>query len=96
MSAVYNGRLIAIETLVVFGADIDAVNGFADSVLICAVQNGHSNTVRLLLALNADATKTNQKGKAAHQCATRDEMKQVFLAHESKTVKICFSNNHEF
>ena len=44
-------------------------------------------TVRLLLSLNVDTTKTDRSGKTAFQLADNVEVKQLLMEHEKKSVR---------
>lgn len=61
ISAAYNGYDVVIETLVAFGADINATTSALWSVLMLAVHRERTDTVRLLLSLNADANENKQR-----------------------------------
>lgn len=51
-----------------------------------AVSNECIEVVRLLLSLNADVTKIDDDGETALQRAKTDEMKQLLLDQEKKSV----------
>ncbi len=84
--AVCYNRADCIETFVVFGADIDAVDVRQATALCRAVRNQRIEAVRLLLSLNADTTKVDRRGRTALQIAETDEIKQIFLEHDKLTV----------
>lgn len=89
-----NCDLEAIETLIVFGAEIDVVETFARQtpLLLCAML-GRKSIVRLLLSLNADTMKTDIDGKTVFELAQRHEKIQRMLTkHSKKSVKqrFCF------
>ena len=76
---------VVCETLVACGSDIDATDADGDTVLMFAVLREAINVVRLLLALNADTTKTDADGWDVSQ--TDDaEILQLLLEHSKKTV----------
>ncbi len=83
-------EVLVIESLVVFGAEIDtAIGDELWTPLIRAVAYGRIDAVRLFLALNADMTKIDVNGKTALQHAgRRDATKQLLLGHEKKSVKL--------
>lgn len=82
------GRLSSVETLVAFGANVDAASDEDRTPLMVSAQYDEIDTVRLLLSLNADTTKINYGGETAFQLAKNDEVKQLLLEQEGKTVKI--------
>lgn len=86
LNAAYCGRISVIETLVVFGADIDALSNGGVTAAMLAVSNECIEVVRLLLSLNADVTKIDDDGETALQRAKTDEMKQLLLDQEKKSV----------
>lgn len=88
MIACSNGHMNVIEALVDFDrARINAATNFySKTALMIAVEKQRIDVVRLLLSLNADTTKTNLTGETAFKLAMSDEMKQLFLHHEKKTV----------
>jgi hypothetical protein len=94
MTASYSGRDVVVETLVAFGAEIDAIGRYSNTALMLAVQCANISTVQLLLSLNADATKVDDNGNIALQYAWTDEMKQLLSEQEKKSVpkrtEFCF------
>ncbi len=86
--AAIEGSLATVETLVVFGVNIDSFDNVSEeTALMKVVRTERIEALRLLLSLNADATKVDRDGKTAFQLADIDVMKQLFLDHEKKTVK---------
>lgn len=98
--AAREGHASVIETMVVYGAEIDALTIGRSTSLMNAVQSGHIDVVRLLLSLNADTTKVNDDGKAALQYAkTKADVRQLLLDQGKKSVKnlfVCFVLLKEF
>lgn len=90
MGAAFKESIDVVETLIAFDADIEAVNERLETALMLTVVYGRDDSVKLLLALNADTTKTDCDGKTISQCAQRrDEIQQLFLDHEKKLVSRC-------
>lgn len=82
MNAARRGRVAMIETLAVFGADVDAVNARSETALMFAVEFRNStDVVRLLLSLNADVTKVDRFRKTAVQLARSDVTSKLLLEH---------------
>ena len=73
------------ETLLACGSDIDATNDVGDAPLMWAVRRYRSDIVRLLLALNADTTKTNVHGWNVSQTVNAVIL-QLLSEHSKKTV----------
>ena len=73
------------ETLVACGSDIDATDSYGDTPLIWAVCQNQFDIARSLLALNADTTKTNNRGWNVSQ-TDEAEMLQLLAEHSKKTV----------
>ena len=74
MAAAVNNHVRIIETLVVFLSDAEIGARDARTALMFSVQYAKIDTVRLLLSLNADTTKTNQYGQTAFQRASTAEI----------------------
>ena len=73
------------ETLVACGSEIEVTDAACLTPLMWAVQAERSDIVRLLLALNADTTKTDYLGWNVSQ-TNNAEILQLLLEHSKKTV----------
>ena len=80
-----SGAVAVCETLVACGSAIDATDGHGDTPLMVAVQEDRSDMVRLLLTLNADTSKTNNRGWNVSQSDSA-EILQLLSEHSKKTV----------
>ena len=81
----FQGLAAVCETFAACGSDIDATDTDGDTPLMWAVRRETIDIVRLFLALNADATKTNNHGWNVSQ--TRNaEILQLLSEHSKKTV----------
>ena len=86
--AVHRPQAAAIcETLVACGSDIDALNEYGNSPLMRAVREYRPDIIRLLLALNADTTKTSNHGWNVSQTTNADIL-QLLSEHSKKTVSL--------
>ncbi len=86
IAAVCNGHAACVETLVVFGADVDSVAVYSETGVMKAVQYHFTKVVQLLLSLNADTTIVNPFGRTALQLTKTDEIEQLLLDHDKLTV----------
>lgn len=84
--AAFEGHTRIIEILCAFGACLEIVDMFNDTPLIRAVQADNVEAVRLLLALNADATRIVLDGRFAIRTNCK-EMRQLLLEHSKKSVR---------
>lgn len=82
------GHDVVVETLVAFGAEIDAIDDFSRTALMLAVEFENISTMQLLLSLNANVMKPDRYGETALQLAKSDEKKQLLLEHSKKSVPI--------
>ena len=84
-NAVSRFNAVFCETLLACGSDIDALNGYGNSPLMRAVREYRPDIIRLLLALNADTSKTNNRGWNVSQ-SDNAEILQLLSKHSKKTV----------
>lgn len=71
--------------LLLFGAELETLDGDGDSALMMAVQFERVEAGRLLLDLNADTTKSNRDGWNVSQTFD-NEINQLLLEHSKKSV----------
>lgn len=78
----------AIGVLYLFGCSLDPVNqiDFYTPLMECVVNNCVDG-VRMLLSLNADTTQTSYKEQSVFELAFTNEMNDLLLEHDKKTVK---------
>lgn len=88
-NACWFNHLKVIEILAAFGANIDAVDNFDVSALMHAADRSSLDSIRLLLALNADMTNDDEFGRTALQRTDNTDVKQLLLEHEKKSVIVC-------
>lgn len=86
LTAAYYGHVACIETLVVFGANIDDMNEYDENAIMWASVGERVSVSRLLLSLNVDLTKIDRTGKTVLQSTKSEEIKQLLLDHEKKLV----------
>jgi ankyrin repeat protein len=75
-----------MEILLLFGAELEALDEYGDSALSVAVNLGKLETVQLLLDLNADMTKSNKYGWNV-LLTERKKIKQRLSEHLKKSVR---------
>lgn len=99
MAAIAYHRIVSLETLVVFGAEIDPALGlFGETPLMLAVQYGAVDAVRLLLSLNVNTSTTSAFNETASQFAENEdeveavEIARLLLEHEKKSVNMMNRN----
>ena len=81
--------VVVCETLLARGSDIDATdrNGYTPLMLAVRSETKTTDVVRLLLALNADTTKTNNRGWNVSQTRHAKRL-QLLSEHSKKTVSL--------
>jgi ankyrin repeat protein len=75
-TAALEGDPASVERFIKAGADINREQGFWHfTPLMCAVSNGHTQTVKAILGHHPDVNHTNFEGKTALQIANEQETK---------------------
>ncbi|CAN0570506.1 unnamed protein product, partial [Ectocarpus sp. 12 AP-2014] len=59
------GHADGVALLIIFEADIEAVNNWCESALMCAARQGHESVTRVLLGAGADTEAPNMAGNTA-------------------------------
>lgn len=83
--AASNDHTNLIESLFLFGIDLEAIDKDGRTALMNAVRSNRIKSVRLLLDLNADTLKPDRFGWTVAQ-TNNNEMKQLLLEHLKKSV----------
>jgi RNA polymerase sigma factor (sigma-70 family) len=81
-AAAKNGQLDLLEQMLVDGVEIDAKDAAGRTLLHWAVENDHTEAVRLLLKYGADRTITDRSRKTAYQLAKKRRNSQVLHLFE--------------
>jgi hypothetical protein len=87
--AAWNCRA-SIAVLHMFGCELDPTDSSNFTPLMWCASNQHVQELQLFLSLNADVTKADFSGSPALQLAMSDDIKQLLLEHEKKSVFICY------
>lgn len=79
-----HGQRNRIKIVVAFGASLDVLDDNNESPLTYGIEFKCVECIRVLLALNANATKVKLETVA------NDEIRQLLVAHSKKTVMVAF------
>ncbi|CAN0505631.1 unnamed protein product, partial [Ectocarpus sp. 8 AP-2014] len=71
------GHADGVALLIIFKADVEAVNNWCESALMCAARQGHESVTRVLLGAGADAEAPNMADNTALIFAARERHKRV-------------------
>jgi RNA polymerase sigma-70 factor (ECF subfamily) len=82
-AAAKNGQLDLLEQMLVDGMEINAKDAGGRTLLHWAVENDHTEAVRLLLKYGADRSITDRSRKTAYQLAKKRRNPQVLRLFES-------------
>lgn len=103
MVAVMKGYVDIIETLIAFGADIDALNNDSQSPLMVGVRCCSIDAIRLLLAANADELKPDLAGNSVNKLPRpskrndcfRNMKRDRYLIIERNCCLVCFGKKFQ-
>jgi ankyrin repeat protein len=82
-AAAKSGQLDLLEQMLVDGVEINAKDASGRTLLHWAVENDHTEAVRLLLKYGADGSITDRSRKTAYQLAKKRRNPQVLGLFES-------------
>jgi ankyrin repeat protein len=83
---VHSKHQAIIEVLVAFNADLEAVIRDGRTPLAVAVREANVSMARLLLTLGTDMAVTDRRGFPLVRRSTIEEMQQLVVEHEKKSV----------
>jgi len=83
-AAAKSGQLDLLEQMLVDGVEINARDAGGRTLLHWAVENDHTEAVRLLLKYGADRTMTDRSRRTAYQLAKKRRNPQVLHLFESE------------
>ncbi|CAB1116584.1 unnamed protein product [Ectocarpus sp. CCAP 1310/34] len=71
------GHADVVALLIIFKADVEAVNNWCESALMCAARQGHERVTMVLLGAGAEAEAPNMAGNTALIFAARERHERV-------------------